>query len=193
MDYNGRLYFTKSGIFHIRAVYTAASGKTVYSNWTSLYVHYNGASDDEFDIDETVFSDPQLVEADENTVFVIRNSYTGLVGAEPDRIEKSSEPEPVYVYNNGTFDGNGSSPEDYEGKDYVGRVVAHVTIENDVITGITVDFLDDDPEYYVIAQNIVLPRILDAQSPDVDAVSGATRSAEGMIEAVRNALDAARR
>ena len=104
-----------------------------------------------------------------------------------------AEPEPVYVYNNGTFDGNGSSPEDYEGKDYVGRVVAHVTIENDVITGITVDFLDDDPEYYVIAQNIVLPRILDAQSPDVDAVSGATRSAEGMIEAVRNALDAARR
>lgn len=96
MDYNGRLYFTKSGIFHIRAVYTAASGKTVYSNWTSLYVHYNGASDDEFDIDETVFPDPQPVEADENTVFVIRNSYTGLVGAEPDRIEKPSEPEPVY-------------------------------------------------------------------------------------------------
>ena len=97
MDYNGRLYFTKSGIFHIRAVYTAASGKTVYSNWTPLYVHYNGASDDEFDIDETVFSDPQPVKADENTVFVIRNSYTGLVGAEPDRIEKPAEPEPIYV------------------------------------------------------------------------------------------------
>lgn len=97
MDYNGRLYFTKSGIFHIRAVYTAASGKTVYSNWTPLYVHYNGASDDEIDIEETVFPDPQPVKADENTVFVIRNSYTGLVGAEPDRIEKPAEPEPIYV------------------------------------------------------------------------------------------------
>ncbi len=92
LDYNGRLYFTRSGCFHVRAIYRTGTGKAVYSGWASLRVQYHGSDADEID-----FTDPPQVEADENTVFVIRSSYTGLVGAEPDRIEKPSEPEPVGI------------------------------------------------------------------------------------------------
>ena len=102
------------------------------------------------------------------------------------------EPEPQYTYNNGTFSGHGTTPMDQD-KDYEGYVDVRVTIENDVILSIEITGWGDDPDYYWMAENEIPGRILSAQSPDVDAVCGATRSAEGLREAVRNALDNARR
>ena len=102
------------------------------------------------------------------------------------------EPEPQYTYNNGTFSGHGTTPMDQD-KDYEGYVDVRVTIENDVILRIEIAGWGDDPDYYWMAENEIPGRILSAQSPDIDAVCGATRSAEGIKEAVRNALDSARR
>ena len=87
---------------------------------------------------------------------------------------------------------HGVTPMDAE-KDYEGYVDVRVTIENDVITGISVTGWGDDPDYYWMAEGEIVNRMMAAQNWDVDAVCGATRSAEGMKEAVRNALDSARK
>ena len=114
------------------------------------------------------------------------------VQPEEPQTEAPTEPEPVYIYNNGTFTGHGVTPMDAE-KDYEGYVDVRVTSENDVITGISVTGWGDDPDYYWMAEGEIVNRMMAAQNWDVDAVCGATRSAEGMKEAVRNALDSARK
>ena len=48
----------------------------------------------------------------------------------------------------------------------------------------------EDPAYYEQAES-VLEKMLDAQSADVDTVSGATYSSGGLIEATGNALEKA--
>lgn len=110
----------------------------------------------------------------------------------PTEAPQTEPAQPQTVFKNGTWSGVGLSPADDEGKDFPGDVYADVTIENDVITNISVTFQIDDKEYYVIAESVVIDRILSSNSPDVDAVCGATRSAEGIISAVRDALDQAR-
>lgn len=106
--------------------------------------------------------------------------------------QAAAEPEVQYIYNNGTFTGTGTSPAD-EGKDYEGTVYADVTIENDVITAISLSFPDDDADWCVMAEKAIPGRIMSAQSADVDASCGATRSAEGAIAAVKDALSQARK
>ena len=106
----------------------------------------------------------------------------------------TSAPEPVYIYNNGTFKGKGTSSSDFEGKDYEGTVYADVTIENDVITNITLQFPQDDAEYYTISESYIINQILGKSDADgVDTVCGATRSAEGALQAIQNALNSARK
>lgn len=106
----------------------------------------------------------------------------------------AAEPEIQYVYNNGTFTGSGLSPADDEGKDYESHVEADVTIENDVITAIVLRFPEDDADFFWMANDAIPGRVLAEQSADgVDARCGATRSAEGALEAIRNALNSARR
>ena len=108
--------------------------------------------------------------------------------------QTTSAPEPVYIYNNGTFKGKGTSPSDFEGKDYEGTVYADVTIENDVITNITLQFPQDDAEYYTISESYIINQILGKSNADgVDTVCGATRSAEGALQAIQNALNSARK
>ena len=100
--------------------------------------------------------------------------------------EKPAEPQ--YIYNNGTFTGHGTSVQ------YGGGVTADVTIENDVITSIKVDFEVDDADYYKVAQDYVISQIKNSGSTDgIDTACGATHSADGIVEAVADALSQARR
>ena len=57
-----------------------------------------------------------------------------------------------------------------------------------MITDITVTSYADDNKYFSRAQSGIIQRILSAQSTDVDTVSGATFSSNGLIEAVSDAL-----
>lgn len=54
---------------------------------------------------------------------------------------------------------------------------------------ITVESYEDDQEFFVRAESSVISEILSAQSLDVQTVSGATFSSNGIIEAVANALN----
>ena len=63
-----------------------------------------------------------------------------------------------------------------------------VTVKGGYITAISIDSYRDDYEFFSRAKRSVIDEILSAQSPDVDAVSGATYSSNGIMEAVADAL-----
>ena len=74
------------------------------------------------------------------------------------------------------------------GSGFRGSTVVTVTVKDGFITAITIESYRDDNEYFSRAKNKVISYIIDAQSPDVDAVSGATYSSNGIMDAVADAL-----
>lgn len=100
--------------------------------------------------------------------------------AEPEPTpEPTPTPTPARTYQNGTFSGSGEG--------YWSTITVSVTIQDDVITGITVTSADEDEPYYSDALSVI-NSILTLQSTHVDTVSGATYSSGGIIDAVAAAL-----
>ena len=101
--------------------------------------------------------------------------------------EPTPEPTPTPAstskYKDGTFTGTGMG--------YDGPVTVSVTISGDKITNVTVTSYVDNDEYFNDAKTGVITSILIFQSANVSAVSGATYSSEGIMEAVAAALQAA--
>lgn len=94
--------------------------------------------------------------------------------------EPSPAPTPVSKYRDGVFTGTGEG--------YYGPVTVLVTISSDRITAVSVLSHEDDPEYMNDAANGVTASVLLLQSANVSAVSGATYSSEGIMDAVSAAL-----
>ena len=67
------------------------------------------------------------------------------------------------------------------------KITVQVTVAEDKITDITVLSAEDEEEYLSRAKRVI-PAILEGQSPNVDAVSGATNSSTGILNAVKLAL-----
>nr|WP_308508431.1 FMN-binding protein [uncultured Stomatobaculum sp.] len=78
----------------------------------------------------------------------------------------------------------------YEGKGvgYNGNIKVKVTVAGGKITAIEILKTDDDEEYFYDAKKKVIQEILDRQTAEVDAASGATSSSDGIMKAVKNAL-----
>ena len=91
-------------------------------------------------------------------------------------------PEPVNRYRNGTFTGTGQG--------YWSTITAAVTLQNDVITAINISGGDDEP-YFTNAKAII-NTVLSLQTTNLDAVSGATYSSYGILDAIDAALAAAK-
>ena len=70
---------------------------------------------------------------------------------------------------------------------FEGESTVHVTVAEDKITDITLLSAEDEEEYLSQAKQVI-PAILEGQSPNVDAVSGATYSSTGILNAVKLAL-----
>lgn len=104
----------------------------------------------------------------------------------PVRNEPATESvtEPVSVYQNGTFSASAYG--------YDGDVSVTITIENDYITEIRAITSESDEWYFDSAYATVCSQILNTQSTNVDAVSGATYSSNAIMSAVQKALDSAR-
>lgn len=84
-----------------------------------------------------------------------------------------------------------SAPDgEYEGKGvgYNGNIKVKVTVSGGKITAIEILKTDDDEEYFYDAKKKVIQEILDRQTAEVDAASGATSSSDGIMKAVKNAL-----
>ena len=74
------------------------------------------------------------------------------------------------------------------GAGFKSDVKVEVTVSGGKITDITVLEHDDTANFWGIAEEDTINRIIDAQSIEVDAVSGATGSSNGIIKAVFDAL-----
>jgi len=88
------------------------------------------------------------------------------------------------LYKDGTYQGTGKG---FRG----GITTVSVTVQNDMIINIEPVSYGDDTPYFEYAYKTVANQILEEQSPDVDAVSGATFSSNGITEAVADALSKA--
>ena len=90
---------------------------------------------------------------------------------------------PTDGYVDGTYTGSGTG--------FGGTVTVQVTVSGHKITGINIlDASSETPAYFANAKGVI-NKILSGQTPNVDAVSGATYSSNGIIQAVQNALSQA--
>ena len=70
---------------------------------------------------------------------------------------------------------------------FEGKITVQITVAEDKITDITILSAEDEEEYLSRAKRVI-PAILEGQNPNVDAVSGATYSSTGILNAVKLAL-----
>ena len=77
-----------------------------------------------------------------------------------------------------------------EAMGFEGQITVQVTVAEDKITDITLLSAEDEEEYLSRAKQVI-PAILEGQSPNVDAISGATYSSTGILNAVKLALEKA--
>ena len=87
------------------------------------------------------------------------------------------------TYKDGTYEGTGTG--------FGGEMKLKVTVKNSKITKITVVSKKDDEPFFTNAKAL-FNTIIKKQSTNVDVISGATYSSNGIIEAVRNALSKAK-
>jgi uncharacterized protein with FMN-binding domain len=86
-------------------------------------------------------------------------------------------------YTDGTYEGTatGKNP----------GIKVTVTISNDKITDIIIISSNDNEEYFDEAAAVIPACVIEAQSTNVDTVSGATLSSKGIIKAVEDAISKA--
>ena len=69
-----------------------------------------------------------------------------------------------------------------------GMITVLVTVENGTISEIEITSADGEDKAYLSMAEDIIPKIIEAQSADVDTVSGATFSSTGIRDAVSEAL-----
>lgn len=109
---------------------------------------------------------------------------SGLQGIFDTNVAYAAETNTGDAYYDGTYIGKGTG---YKG----GTTVVKVTVKGDKITDIEEVSNEDTPGYYEKAKAII-PDILEKNSTQVDSVSGATKSCNGIISAVEDALQQAK-
>lgn len=83
-------------------------------------------------------------------------------------------------YKDGVYQGSGTG--------FGGTITVQVTVSGGKITAIEVlSAAAETPSYFASAKGVI-SNIISSQTPNADAVSGATYSSNGIIEAVQNAL-----
>ena len=90
---------------------------------------------------------------------------------------------PESGYKDGTYQGSGTG--------FGGTITVQVTVSGGKITAIDiVDASGETTSYFASAKGVI-GKMLAGQTPNVDAVSGATYSSNGIIQAVQDALSKA--
>ena len=112
------------------------------------------------------------------------NRETHTVSDNPQPITEISFDPPQNGYRDGIYTGSAHG--------FGGNITVQVTITGGSITSITVLSAAGETDAFFRQAKAVIPAILQAQSPKVDAVSGATYSSNGIKEAVNNALASAK-
>lgn len=93
-----------------------------------------------------------------------------------------------------TVDIKGTYPDGrWEGgaKGFGGMITVLVTVENGTISEIEITSADDEDKAYLSMAEDIIPKIIEAQSAEVDTISGATFSSTGIKNAAEQALEQA--
>lgn len=116
----------------------------------------------------------------------LENSRTQASSTESSSISnsQSASQKNGVSYKDGTYEGSGTG---FRG----GTTTVSITVKNGKISDIALVSTDDDMPFINRAYSTVTQSIISHQSSDVDAVSGATYSSNGIMEAVANALSKA--
>lgn len=112
----------------------------------------------------------------------IQQSILGIDGSDDETVGTNDAADSLYA--DGTYQG--------EADGFGGTISLEVVIEDGTITAVNILSADgEDGAYFSIAQDII-PAILDAQSAEVDTISGATFSSTGIKNAAEQALEKAK-
>lgn len=117
----------------------------------------------------------------------VQNALTGEVVNNPAPPQpKPAEPlvveefTPPSAYRDGVYTASAQG--------FGGPITVQVTVQSDVITDITIVSHDGETTSYFSRARKVVSAILESGTPEVDAVSGATYSSTGILNAVKSAL-----
>lgn len=138
------------------------------------------------------YSSAGLIEAVRNA---LANAATGEVPTETAPVPTAKTEPPAttvpavpqetgkFPYPDGVYTGSGEG--------YGGTTKIELTLKNGTIQKIHVVSNEDDESFFKRAETLI-SLVIQRQSTDVDAVSGATFSSEGILEAIQEALEAAK-
>ena len=93
----------------------------------------------------------------------------------------TAEAEGQYV--DGRYDG--------EADGFGGTIAVEVTVEGGQITDLAITSADGEDSVYLSNAEAIIPKIIEAQSADVDTISGATFSSTGIRNAAQEAIEKA--
>lgn len=123
-------------------------------------------------------------------ITAVRNALEG-VEDDSQTAAPPAKPAPTAVpefedsqYKDGTYYGTGTG--------FGGQVKVKVVISEGKITEITVENAPGEDGSYLAKAKTMIPNMIEKQSPNVDTVSGATYTSNGIISAVQNALSQAK-
>lgn len=128
---------------------------------------------------------------DVDTVSGATYSSRGIMNAVKDALSSSDGEEQTavakgnFTLDDGYYEGTGTG--------FAGPVKLFIEIKDKSIVGIYIVKTSDDAGFFNRAKEGVTASILEKQSTDVDTVSGATYSSRGIIEAVSNVMEAAKK
>ena len=128
---------------------------------------------------------------DVDTVSGATYSSRGIINAVKDALSSSDGEEQTvmakgdFALNDGYYEGTGNG--------FAGPGKLFIEIKDKSIIGIYIVKTSDDAGFFNRAKEGVTASILEKQSLSVDTVSGATYSSKGIIEAVSNAMEAAKK
>lgn len=137
-------------------------------------------------------------------------SSNGIIKAVRNALSQAAATESTAAENGGTFDGSDTEKKDdttttvtgtlpynegvYYGtaEGYNGDITVAIVIQENTLKAVLVIGEEDDDTFFNRAMDVVT-QMMKKQSTEVDTVSGATYSSKGLIQAVKNALEEARR
>lgn len=99
---------------------------------------------------------------------------------------------PAEIESLGEFSGIADGVYSGIGYGFRGQMTVEVTFKDEAIVKVEVVEYRDDRKWFNRANNTIPDEIVDAQSADVDTVSGATFSSRGIIQGAQAAIDAAK-
>ncbi|HWT76127.1 MAG TPA: FMN-binding protein [Mobilitalea sp.] len=144
----------------------------------------SGSTEDNSDASNTWVITPNTttdITSDTSSQTNTQDSTKNSTQTDTQSTDSSASTDTVQGYKDGTYEGSGTG---FRG----GTTKVSVTVEKGLITDISVISTRDDRPFFNRAYSYVAQAIIDEQSANVDAVSGATYSSNGIMEAVADAL-----